>query len=68
MKKDVQSALSALNIKYGHGKRLKRPEKEVKKPWLVGQMYQTLDRLLPEPDLRQERACLLFALKALGIR
>ena len=73
--KEIKRLLASLEIKFGHGKAPKRKgkgKKEVKvtisATWLVGQIYQTLDRLMPELDMRNERACLLMALKALQVR
>ena len=52
----LASSFDALEITFGQGGTLKRKKKEVYLPWLCGQMYRTMQRLVPEPEWRQERA------------
>lgn len=63
--KQLKSDLQKLNISYGAGGGVKLSAKRISTRWLVGQINRTLNRLLFESNLGQERRVLLLALTML---
>ena len=64
----LQTALKRLQVECGIGRGVRAAEKSLKIEWLVPQIYRTLERLLPEPSLRQERIALQLAPRVLEAR
>ena len=64
----LRSACRSLDTICGRGRGPRPGEKQISLTWLCAQMHVLLERLLPEPDFRQERATLLLALRCLEFR
>ena len=68
--KELKSSMKALSIKFGSGRgpRYRCRQDCLQVGALVARIHRTLERLLPEPSLREERRALLLALRALNVR
>ena len=64
----LQTALKRLQVECWIGRGVRAAEKSLNIEWLVPQIFRTLERLLPEPSLRQERIALQLALRVLEAR
>ena len=64
----LRSACRSLDAGCGKGRGPRPGEKKFPLAWFCAQMHVLLERLLPEPDFRQERATLLLALRCLELR
>jgi hypothetical protein len=78
MRSNLDKALEAVRLKVGQGRGAKRKRGEVEEAGsllegrvlqlFASQAHWTLDRLLPEADMREHRAALLLAVRALELQ